>query len=257
MFVVVNRVYEVRDVASLSGVTVRTLHYYDAIGLLSPERRERSGYRIYGEAELFRLQQIQIYRELGLPLEKIKAILSDPDFDTQAALQEQRTHLVARVARTNAMINAIDVALEATRGNKKMDDDRLFDGFYASRYEGEARARWGDTSSYLHSAQRTQGYSPQDWERIRSESDALMQQIGALAGSGAEATDGVAMDLAEEHRSQIDRFYYLCSRAMHGNLGAMYLHDSRFADNLNKYGDGVAAFLAAAIAANAARDEDG
>ncbi len=245
--------YKVKEVAELSGVTVRTLHHYDTIGLLSPARRTAAGYRLYDEADLLRLQQILLYRELGLPLEQIKAVMSEPSFDAQSALLEQRRRLAERAQQTQAMLSAVDAALRALRGETTVNANNIFDGFDASKYEAEAKQRWGDTDAYKESTRRTKGYSPEDWERIKGESHDLMQRIAAQLESGAAPTQEAVMDLAEEHRLQIDRFYYPCTHAMHRNLGHMYTADARFEANLDKYGDGVAAFLSAAIAANADR----
>lgn len=250
------RAYKVKEVAQLSGVTVRALHHYDAIGLLSPKRRTSAGYRLYGDDDLLRLQQILVYRELGLPLEKIKKILADPDFDSERALVEQRRQLQARVDQTHAMIAAVDVALQTLRGERPMSTKDIFGGFDPSKHEAEAEQRWGDTPAYAESQRRTKGYSEEDWARIKAETDALMKRIAAAHAAGTAATDAAAMDLAEEHRLQIDRFYYPCSHATHEGLGQMYTADPRFTKNLDAYGEGVAAYLSAAIEANARRAED-
>ncbi|MCH9684340.1 MAG: MerR family transcriptional regulator [Deltaproteobacteria bacterium] len=247
--------YKVKDVARLSGVTVRTLHHYDAIGLLCPTRRTSAGYRLYAQADLLRLQQILVYRELGLPLEKIKMVVSDPQFDARAALVEQRAQLAAKAEQTRDMIRAVDAALRALQGDEDMNTEDLFDGFDPKKYEAEVEQRWGGGAEYAESVRRTKSYSKDDWVRIKAETHDLMQRIAAQHEAGVPPTDPVAMDLAEEHRLQIDRFYYPCSHAMHGNLGQMYTADVRFRDNLDEYGDGVAAFLSAAIEANGQRAE--
>ncbi|MBL4688692.1 MAG: MerR family transcriptional regulator [Nannocystaceae bacterium] len=245
--------YQVKALAELSGVTVRALHHYDAIGLLCPHQRTAAGYRLYTETDLLRLQQILIYRELGLPLEQIKAIITDPAFDPESALVEQRSRLAAHARQTQAMIRAVDAALDSLRGEKPMNANNIFEGFDPKRYEDEARANWGSSDAYKESSRRTKNYSSEDWARIKSESHDLMVRIAAHLTGGGKPSDTAAMDLAEEHRLQIDRFYYPCSLAMHRGLGQMYTGDARFEANLDKYGGGVAAFLAEAIAANADR----
>ncbi len=247
--------YKVKDLARLSGVTVRTLHHYDAIGLLCPAGRTSAGYRLYAQRDVLRLQQILVYRELGLPLEKIKAIIADPNFEPRRALQQQRARLEAKAEHTAAMIRAVDAALRTIRGDEDVNTEELFDGFDPKKYEAEAEQRWGHTEQYEQSKQRTQGYSKEDWARIKTETDALLQKFATALAAGTAPTDPVAMDLAEEHRLQIDRFYYPCSHVMHGNLGQMYVVDARFTENLDKHGDGVAAFISAAIEANCARAE--
>lgn len=247
-----SRTYKVKEVAQLSGVTVRTLHHYDAIELLCP-RRTSAGYRLYSEADLFTLQQILVYRELGVPLERIKAILADPQLDRREALVEQRARLQARAEQTQTMIRAVDAALRAMEGETIMNMSELFDGFDPSEYEAEVKERWGDTEAYAHSVQRTRGYTREDWVRIKAQTDELMERIAAALRAGTSPTDEAAMELAEEHRLQIDRFFYPCSRVMHRNLGQLYMADSRFEQSLDRHGDGVAAFLSAAIEANCER----
>lgn len=246
------KTYRVKEVAELSGVSVRTLHHYDAIGLLTPGR-SKAGYRRYSEADLLRLQQILVHRELGLPLEQIKAILSDPQLDARGVLLEQRARLQARAEHTEAMLRAVDTALRALEGEEIMSAKNLFEGFDPSQYEAEAEQRWGDTDAYRDSQQRTRRYSETDWARIKAESHALMERIAEAMRAGVQPSDEAAMELAEEHRLQIDRYYYPCSHAMHRNLGQMYTADARFEANLDRYGEGVAAFLSAAIEANGDR----
>ena len=136
----------------MAGVSVRTLHHYDAIGLLVPQLRTAAGYRVYTDADLFRLQQILIGRELGLPLEEIRRALDDPRFDRKTALLDQRERLIARVRQSEAMIRAIDAALDALQDSRKkgaMKMEDLFEGFDPSRYEDEARHRWGTSEAFL------------------------------------------------------------------------------------------------------------
>lgn len=139
-----SRTYQVKDVARIAGVSVRTLHHYDAIGLLVPQRRTAAGYRVYTDADLLRLQQVLIGRELGLSLEEIRRSLDDPRFDRMATLLDQRERLRARVQQTEAMIRAVDAALAGLEGDQEdaeMNMEDLFQGFDPSGYEDEARRR--------------------------------------------------------------------------------------------------------------------
>jgi DNA-binding transcriptional MerR regulator len=131
-----SRTYQVKDAARLAGVSVRTLHHYDSIGLLVPQIRTTAGYRLYTDADLFRLQQILIGRALGFTLEEVRHVLDDPGFDRKAALLDQRQHLSKRVQQAEAMIRAIDVALSGFGDHKEgeMKMELLFEGFDASRY---------------------------------------------------------------------------------------------------------------------------
>jgi DNA-binding transcriptional MerR regulator len=247
------RTYRVKDVARLAKVTVRTLHHYDEIGLLSPSSRTESGYRLYGDGDLHRLQQILLWRELGFPLEEIRRSLDDPGFDRRKALLAQRKELVARGRRTEAMIHSVDLALESLKGGKRMDAKKLFEGFDPARYEDEARERWGESEAYRESARRTARYEEQDWKRLKEEAKAILEKLAAKMREGAAAEDGAVVELAEQHRLHIDRWFYPCSRKMHEGLAGLYVGDDRFKANLELHGEGLAQFLADAIRANAAR----
>jgi DNA-binding transcriptional MerR regulator len=247
------RTYRVKDVARLARVTVRTLHHYDEIGLLRPSSRTESGYRLYGEDDLHRLHQILLWRELGFPLEEVRRILDDPHFDRKKALLEQRTELVARGRRTEAMIRSVDLALESLKGENTMDAKELFEGFDPADYEDEARERWGESEAYRESARRTGRYKEQDWKRMKEESNAILENLAARMREGAAADDAGVVELAEQHRLHIDRWFYPCSRKMHEGLAGLYVGDDRFKANLERHGEGLAQFLADAIRANAAR----
>jgi DNA-binding transcriptional MerR regulator len=253
------RTYLVNDVARLAGVSVRTLHHYDAIGLLVPGARTSAGYRVYTDSDLLRLQQILIGRELGLSLEDIRRTLDDPRFDRKAALLDQRTLLIDRVRRTEAMIRAIDVALAAaldgnpTKGEMTMKD--LFEGFNPAQYDAEARREWGTSEAFVESDKRTRRYTPADWQALGAEQAAVYDDAYSALTSGQAASDAAVMDIAERHRLSIERWFYPCSHAMHRGLAAMYESDARFKQSIDKHGEGLTSFLAAAIRANAARHQ--
>jgi DNA-binding transcriptional MerR regulator len=254
--------------ARLAGVTVRTLHHYDEIGLLSPSKRSAKGYRLYGHEDLLRLQQILIRRELGMSLEQIRRALDEPGFDLRATLLEQRAELEARRDRADQMLRSIDAAIAAIdraaaedsrfhqRDQKQenvMNFRELFDGFDPADYEDEAKARWGQTEAYAESARRTAKYGPEDWKRMKAEADEINREFAQLFSSGAPADGEAARTLAERHRLHIDRWFYPCAHQMHVGLGRMYVADERFAANYEKYAVGLTAYIAAAIEANAAQ----
>ena len=251
-----SRTYQVKDVARLTGVSVRTLHHYDAIGLLVPSGRTAAGYRLYTDADLLRLQQILIGRELGLPLEEIRQSLDDPRFDRKAALLDQRQRLHERARQAEAMIRAIDTALAAldgsvTTGEMTMAD--LFDGFDPSRYEAEARERWGGTHAFDDVTERTKRYTPDDWKALKAEQGAVYEAAVAALKAGKAPSSADAMDIAERHRLSIDRWFYPCSHTMHQGLASMYESDDRFRQSIDTHGEGLTTFLAEAIRANAER----
>lgn len=252
------RNYRVKDVAQIAGVSIRTLHHYDEIGLLIPQARSSGGYRLYSDDDLLRLQQILIGRELGLSLEQIRRSLDDPRFERRKALLTQKEQLRARVRQTEAMIRAVDAALaildEKAKGGS-MDMKDIFDGFDPSKYEDEARERWGKSNAYKESMKRTGRYTPDDWKRIKAEQQAIYEDSAALMKAGSKPSDPKAMDIAERHRLSIDRWVYSCSHAMHVRLASLYEGDSRFAENIDKHGKGLTGFLVAAIRGNAKRNE--
>jgi MerR family transcriptional regulator, thiopeptide resistance regulator len=252
------RLHQVKDVAKLSGVSVRTLHHYDEIGLLVPTDRSGKGYRLYDDDDLLRLQQILIGRELGLSLEAIRRSLDDPSFDRRRALLSQRAELAKRAQQTEAMLRAIDAALAslqpaASPEGDNMNFEKIFDGFDPSKHEAEAQRRWGDTDAFKESKRRTQAYSAEDWQRLAVEQGAIYADAFRALGSGLEPGSAEAMAIAERHRLSIDRWFYPCSYAMHCGLADLYENDARFAENIDKHGAGLTPFLVAAIRANAGR----
>ena len=235
--------YTVSEVARLAGVSVRTLHHYDAIGLLSPSSRSEASYRLYERADLERLQQILFFRELGFPLEEISRLMGAKAFDRGAALRMQRELLEERVGRLHGMIRAVDAALLALERGTTMSEQQMFEGFDPTAYDEEVRERWGDTKEFQESKRRTARYSKEQWKEIHREGTALFEQIAALMEAGRAATDGQVFELAEKHRLHIDRWFYPCSKSLHRALGEMYVSDPRFTENIDRVRPGLAAFL--------------
>jgi DNA-binding transcriptional MerR regulator len=255
------RTYRIGDVAEQSGVSIRALHHYDEIGLLRPRARSASGYRLYDDDDLLRLQQILVGRELGLSLEQIRRSLDDPGFDRRRALLEQRAALERRAAQARRMIAAIDSALESldaltteeTTMGTKVDMKKIFDGFDPAEYEEEAEQRWGGTEAYEASKRRAASYTEEDWKRFRDEQGAIYADALAAREAGKRPDSPEAMDVAERHRLSIDRWFYPCSPKMHAGLADLWEADDRFRQNIDKHGAGLTAFLAAAVRANTNR----
>jgi DNA-binding transcriptional MerR regulator len=248
--------YTVSQVASMAHVTVRTLHHYDEIGLLVPSERTAKGYRLYDEADLRRLQQILIFRELDFSLEAIGQILDAPVFERGTALRAQRDVLVRGLRRTEAVLKAVDAALAAMEGEGTMDTKRMFEGFEEfdhAKHQAEAEQRWGHTDAYKESMRRAKQYSREDWVAIKAEGEAATNQLAALLAEGKAPDGQEAMDAAEVHRMHITRWFYPCSHAMHVGLARMYQADARFTETYEKRAKGLAAFVARAIEANARR----
>lgn len=246
--------YAIGKVAELAGVTVRTLHHYDEIGLLSPSERTSTGYRRYVDADLERLQQIRYYRELEFSLEEIATILDDPQADAAAHLRRQHELLTGRIERLAKMVVAIEFAMEATKvGIKLTPEERfeVFGDFDPDQHAEEAEQRWGSTDAYKESARRTSGYTKADWLRIKEQNEDWGRRIVAVMDSGAATDSAEAMALAEEHRQQISEFYYECSYEIQTGLAEMYLADERFMATYEAIKPGLTVFLHDAILANA------
>lgn len=242
--------------ARMTRVSVRTLHHYDAIGLLVPKRRNQSGYRLYDDDDLLRLQQILVARELDLSLETIRQSLDDPSFDHRAALLSQRRELLNRTERAQAMIRGIDLALAVLDGGRgeeeeTMDMKALFDGFDPAQYDDKAENRWGNTDAYRECMRRTQSYTADDWKRLAAEQSAIYRDAMVIMQAGLTADDPSTLEIAERHRALVDHWFYPCDHAMHRGLADLYENDARFSANIDKHGEGLTAFLAAAIRENA------
>lgn len=250
------RALSVGRVAELAGVTVRTLHHYDEIGLLRPGGRSRAGHRRYDDTDLDRLQQILFYRELGFPLEEIAPLLDDPGIDPVAELRRRHRLLTDRIERLQRMAAAVEHAMEAKKMGIQLTPEEKFEVFgetYSEEYETEAEQRWGDTAAWEESQRRTGSYTKEDWARIKAETDALNQRIAAALADGVAADSPQGMELAEEHRQQICGSFYECGYELHACLGEMYVSDERFTATYDAVAPGLARYLRDAIVANAAR----
>jgi DNA-binding transcriptional MerR regulator len=248
--------YSVGQVAGFAGVTVRTLHHYDDIGLLVPGERSHAGHRRYSDADLDRLQQILFYRELGFPLDEVAALLDDPDADPRAHLRRQHELLTARIEKLRKMAAAVEHAMEARKMGLNLTPEEKFEVFGGKdpeQYAEEVEARWGDTDEYAESQRRTASYTKEDWKRIQAEAAEWGERYDALMSAGEAATGEAAMALAEEHRQHICTWFYECSYELHRCLGEMYVSDERFTAVYDAMRPGLAEHLRDAIAANAAR----
>ena len=244
----------VGQVAERFGVTVRTLHHYDEIGLLSPSERSTAGYRLYTGQDVTRLQHVVVYRRLGFALEEIALLLEHPE-TVESHLRRQRAAVMSRLDEMRDLVTALDRALEREMSNQPAtpeDMKELFgDGFYDS--QAEAQERWGDTDAWKQSQQRTRGYTKADWEEVKAETDALHAGFVAAMDAGEPPTSEAAMDAAEQHRLHIDRRFYACSHEFHKGLADMYVSDPRFTATYDEIRPGMSSYVRDAIYANAER----
>ena len=248
--------YTVGKVANLAGVTVRTLHHYDEIGLLAPTDRTSGGYRSYGVGDLERLRRILFYRELGFPLDGI----DDPRRPARGRaehLRRQHRLLTERIERLQAMAAAIEKELEAQQMGISLTPEEQFEVFGTDKVGGEwadeAEQRWGNTEAYRQSQQRTSKYTKQDWVKLKAEADESLRAFADALRAGTSADSPAAMDLAEAHREYISRWFYDCDHDTHRGLAQMYVADPRFSKLYEDIAPGLAQYVHDAIMANAAR----
>ena len=244
----------VGEVAAAAGVSVRTLHHWDAVGLLVPAKGA-NGYRDYGPAELERLQQVLTYRELGFGLEEVRALLDDPSVDALAHLRRQQELLADRITRLQAVAALVHRAVEAKSMGISLGPQELREVFGdedPTAHAEEAQARWGDTDAWKQSQQRTSSYGKQDWLEVKAEVEDVERRFAEALAAGLPASSPEARALAEEHRLHIDRRFYSCSHEMHVGLAEMYVSDERFTAHYEAVAPGLAQYVHDAVQANAA-----
>lgn len=237
--------------ADVAGVTVRTLHHYDDIGLLVPSERSDAGYRIYNDHDVDRLQAILTYRELGLGLEEIALAIDRPDGSTHVLLTA-RQRIAERITKLQAIGHSLDAALAHEGKESIMTPEQklsVFGDFDPADHEDEAQERWGDSDAFAQSTRRTAEYTRQDWEAIQAEAADIYRRFLELERAGVDPDSSKASAMVDEHRAHISRWFYECTPQIHAGLGQMYSADQRFADSIDATGDGLAAYMTAAIAA--------
>ncbi|MDE5700695.1 MAG: MerR family transcriptional regulator [Lachnospiraceae bacterium] len=237
----------VNEVSKLTGVSVRSLHHYDAIGLLKPAKVTEAGYRLYGDDELARLQNILLFRELQFPLKQIKTILDSPDFDWQEALAQQIRLLELQLAHMQKLLSFAHRLQE--KGVESMDL-KAFDAFDKKeirQYEEEVRERWGRTKAYGEYQQKVKGRTDREQEEIVSQLMERFAEIGKLR-QGSPSDEAVQKQVAGI-QAFITEYYYQCTDEILRGLGQMYVCDERMKRNIDKAGgEGTAAFVSQAVA---------
>jgi DNA-binding transcriptional MerR regulator len=245
--------------AGLAGVSVRTLHHYDEIGLVTPSARTAAGYRVYAPADVERLREVLTYRRLGFGLREVAELVGDPQVDAVAHLRRQRALLMEQRDQADAMVAAIDKELEARAMGIQLTPEEQLEVFGTDKVGGEwadeARERWGETDEYRESQRRTASYTKDDWTRIKAETDANVREFADALRAGAPADGAAAMDAAERHRQHIIENFYDCGYEMQKCLAQIYVADPRFTANYDDVEPGLAQYVHDAILANAARHE--
>ena len=248
--------YSVGSLSALAGVSVRTLHHYDQIGLLTPSQRSAAGYRQYTTDDVARLHRILVYRELGFDLSRIAQILDDPAADALEHLRQQHALLTERRSRLQSIIEAVEAMMSAKKSGYNMTPEEMrevFGAFDPTEHEPEVKQRWGDTDAYRQSQSRARSYGRTEWLKIREETEQIESGLAALMAQGLPAQSQEAMDLAEQHRQHISRWFYECPYAMHRGLAGMYIADPRFALHYDERAPGLSEYVHDAVIANADR----
>ncbi len=236
----------IKEFAKLTGVSVRTLHYYDEIGLLKPAFiDEQNGYRDYDEKSLGKMVEILFYRELDFSLKSILEILSSPDYDKAKAIRKQKELLTLKKERLERLISALD---EAEKGEIPMITFNNNE-YEAARkqYVDEAKLRWGNTDAYNESEQKTAGYTADKWNEVNAGLNAVLAEFAAALKDGATPESEIAQSLVQKLQQYITNNFYTCTGEILAGLGQMYVADERFKSNIDQNGEGTAEFISEAI----------
>ncbi|WP_027094225.1 MerR family transcriptional regulator [Cohnella thermotolerans] len=244
--------YTVQKLGRLAGISTRTLRYYDEIGLLKPARINSSGYRIYGPKEVDRLQQILFYRELGVGLERIKAIVNDPAFDGAKALREHREQLLERRRQLDLLIANVEKTIAWTEGRMTMSDKEKFEGFKAQlieenerKYGKEVRAKYGD-DVVDRSNEKLRSMTPEALEEAMRLAEQVTETLAEAYATGDPGGEP-AQKAADLHKRWLMHYWSEYSPEAHAGLAQMYVDDERFTAYYDTKQPGTAAFLRDAI----------
>jgi DNA-binding transcriptional MerR regulator len=238
--------FTVKQLSKMAGITPRTLHYYDEIGLLKPSQVGANGYRYYGEEALLRLQQILLYRELDLPLEHIKEIVEHPDFDVLSALESHRQKLRQRIMHMERLIDTVDDTISHLKGQKRMDTQQFFEGFsdeQQAEFEKEAMQIY-DPEIVKASNKKWKSYSAAEKQRIGEEGNAIYRDMLLAMPKGASSPEAQAC--VERWRRHIEYFWNPNDEQLLG-LANGYNDDPRFKANFDRIHPDLAAFMRSAV----------
>ena len=236
---------KISEVAKLTGITVRTLHYYDEIGLLKPDGVTEVGYRVYSDADLELLQQILFFRELDFPLEDIRRIMQNPAYDREDALRKQKELLLQKRGRLDRLIALVDSTLKGERDMSFRQFDATEIEETRRRYAEEAKQRWGDTAAYAEYEARSENVSDAQQRMLDGEGAELLREFGTKRALAPDSPEAQA--LVKKWQDYISASYYTFTKEILACLGKMYVGDARFTQNIDRFGEGTAAFMAAAI----------
>ncbi len=238
-------VYTVKKLADLAGVSIRTLHYYDEIGLLSPTSVGSNGYRYYEEPAMLKLQQILFYKEVGLSLDEIKSAVNQPGYDLVGALERHRSALMDEVDRLGLLIETVDRTIQYVKGNTAMDDVNLFGGFSSEKqkqYEQEIREKYGEKA--FEGVRDWASYTKEEQQAILAEGNAIYRDL-VTAMDGGPGSPAVQAILTRWHRHL--RYFYEPDIQRLRGLGEMYYENPDFNANFTRIHPDLPTFMRSAI----------
>jgi DNA-binding transcriptional MerR regulator len=244
--------YTVQKLGLLAGVSTRTLRYYDEIGILKPARINSSGYRIYGQAEVDKLQQILFYKELGLHLDKIKEIVNSPSFNAAKALSEHREQLLDKRTQLDRLIENVESTIASNEGRITMSNNEKFEGFKQKmvednekKYGKEIRERYGD-ETVDKSNQKVLNMSQEQHDSVTKLAEEVQSALAEAFKTGDPSSE-LAQKAAELHKQWLTFYWDQYSKEAHAGLAQMYVDDERFTVYYDKEQPGTAEFLRDAI----------
>lgn len=244
--------YTVQKLGELAGISTRTLRYYDEIGILKPARINSSGYRIYGQAEVDRLQQILFYRELGISLDSIKNIITAPSFDGANALKEHREKLLEKREQLDLLIANVDKTIAVTEGRIKMSNKEKFEGFKQKmiednekKYGKEIREKYGNDTIDKSNA-KLKNMTQEQYEAVTKLEQQVKETLAQAFATGDPASD-IAQKAADLHKQWLTFYWSSYSKEAHAGIAQMYVDDDRFKAYYDEKQPGAAEFLRDAI----------
>ena len=239
--------YTVSQLSRMAGISIRTLHHYDKIGLLKPARRAESGYRYYGKQELYRLQQILFFKELEFPLKKIRQILDDPDFELLGALNYQKKELLKRRERLNVLLNTLDKTIkQIEEENEMVTEEEMYEGFSREQqeeYKREIREKY-DPELVKESKENLKKMTRKEFSELKEEGILIARELAELMHRPKE--DEEVQALVKRHY-EMNNKYFETSAEVYKGIADLYVQDSRFAEYYDKHKKGLAKFLRDAI----------
>ena len=242
--------YKINEVSKLTGVSIRMLHHYDKIRLLEPSKRTDSNYRMYNDDDIARLYQILLFKELEFPLQEIKQILDDKDFNREEVLKAQRNLIFEKKQRLERILESIDDTIENLGGEIMSKNNFKAFGYedvkkHQEKYKEETEKRYGKSDAYRESQGKTSKYSKNDWENIMQEAGAIYEELYKLMDK--DPSDEKVQELIQKWRNHITTNFYNCTIEIFRGLALMYVGDERFTKNIDKYGEGLAKFMSDAM----------